>query len=426
MNKLALYLARKLRLNTGGTTLSAIIIAVCGIALAVMIMEFSLAVVTGFKYEIRQKLSGFEAEVTVMPGEIYPETNGIEEGDITQNLATVELTSQLRSLIKEELPDAEITGVIAVPGILKTKDNFAAQRFTAYTDNPSAYDIGRTSIVNGEWPDFSDSSSINNIVISSFTASRLNLSCSERVDAVFMINGKLRSRKYTVAAIYDTGFKDYDRNIIFASPLALRSVAHLASDRVTRIDISGPGIDHADITEQKVRRALAKGVYNQELTDTYSTDSILGSGAVYLNWLSLIDTNVIVILVLMACVAGFTLVSSLFLIILERVRTIGILRSVGASGSLVRRTFMFMAMRITLYSMFIGNALGLGLLYLQKTYSIVNLDATMYYLDTVPVRFPWGELAILNAAVLIMAWCIIYIPAGYAARLDPTSTMRFE
>lgn len=425
MNKLALYLARRLRLNTGGTTLSALIIAVCGIALALMIMEFSLAVVTGFKTEIRRKLTGFEAEVTIKPGVAYITDEATGE-EITQDLPVIEFTPALKALLNQAVPEAEISGTLTVPGIIKTPDNFAAQRFTAHDAHPGSYDIGRTALVAGSWPDFSDSASANSIAVSSITASRLKLSPDDRVDAVFMINGKLRARKYTVAAIYNTGFKDYDSHVVFASPQALRSVAHLSPLAVTQIDISGPGIDNADLTEQDVRQALAKGVYNQQLHDTYSTDSILRSGAVYLNWLSLIDTNVIVILVLMAAVAGFTLISSLFLIILERIRTIGILRSVGSSGALIRRTFMLMAMRITAYGIVIGNILGLGTLYLQKTFSLIHLDPSMYYLETVPVSFPWAALALLNIAVIILAWCIIYIPAGYAARLDPASTMRFE
>ena len=162
------------------------------------------------------------------------------------------------------------------------------------------------------------------------------------------------------------------------------------------------------------------------LTRVYRTSDITQTGALYLNWLDLLDTNVVVIFILMLCVAAFTLVSSLFIIILDRVTTIGILRSIGASRSLVSGIFVNIAMKLVGTGLLIGNILGIGLILIQSATHAVPLDPQMYYLSYVPVEINWLWLLLLNVGVGCGAWLILILPARLAARIDPASAMRYE
>ncbi|MDE5683428.1 MAG: ABC transporter permease, partial [Muribaculaceae bacterium] len=158
----------------------------------------------------------------------------------------------------------------------------------------------------------------------------------------------------------------------------------------------------------------------------YPVQTIEQTGAIYFNWLALLDTNVAVIFCLMLCVASFTLVSSLFILVLDNVPAIGILRSVGASRSLIRSIFVDLGMRIVLRGMIIGNVLGLGLLLIQKYTHIVPLDPEAYYLNCVPVEIrPWGFIA-LNVGVAVASWLVLWIPARTASSVDPAKTINFE
>ena len=150
------------------------------------------------------------------------------------------------------------------------------------------------------------------------------------------------------------------------------------------------------------------------------------SGAMYFNWLSLLDTNVTVIFILMLAVAGFTLVSSLFILILERVRTIGILRAAGASKRLIRSIFIDLGFRLVGRGLVIGNLVGLGFLLIQKYFHVVPLDPDMFYLNSVPVEIvPW-QIVALNIGIIFASWLILLIPAGAAADTDPAKAIETE
>ena len=146
----------------------------------------------------------------------------------------------------------------------------------------------------------------------------------------------------------------------------------------------------------------------------------------YFNWLDLLDTNVIVILALMGCVAGFTLISCLFIIILERVKTIGLLKALGATNTQVRHVFIHMAQRLVLRGMLIGNLLSISFLLLQQKYHLIPLNPEAYYLNHVPVEINWTHIILLNVAVIAIASLILILPSYLVSRISPAQTMRYE
>ena len=146
----------------------------------------------------------------------------------------------------------------------------------------------------------------------------------------------------------------------------------------------------------------------------------------YYNWLGLLDTNVVVILILMGCVSGFTLISSVFILILERVRMIGQLKSLGADNGLIRRIFVLLGGRIVLIGLLIGNLLALGLLLTQQAWHYIPLDPEAYYLSYVPVEINWLQVALVDAGVVAISALLMLIPASTVARISPAKTMRFE
>ena len=150
------------------------------------------------------------------------------------------------------------------------------------------------------------------------------------------------------------------------------------------------------------------------------------TGAMSFNWLSLLDTNVIVIFVLMLCVALFTLVSSLYLIVLDRIPTIGIMKSIGASKNWLSQLFVNIGMKLAVTGIIIGNAAGLGICILQQHTGFIGLDPEMYYLSQVPVKMEVLPMIFLNLGMLLLSWLILYIPSRSAARIDATESMRYE
>lgn len=202
----------------------------------------------------------------------------------------------------------------------------------------------------------------------------------------------------------------------------------LGSDRsaVTAIALEGLDKDNIAADADRLQQVLLSAYRSGQLSEVYPVTDILETGAVFFNWLDLLDTNVVVIFILMIAVAAFTLISSLFIIILDRVTTIGILRSLGASGQAVNRIFIFVALRLVGLGMIIGNALSIGIIALQRATHFLKLDPDMYYLNYVPLEFNWTTILMLNTGTAVAAWLILILPARLAARVDPASAMRYE
>lgn len=406
----SLWIANRLRLRGRGGSGAGPVIAVAGVALAVMILEFTLAVSAGFKDGIRERLSGFDAQLTVLSVDNKP----------------VEFTPALERVVSETFPGADVRESIRRPALLKTADAFEGIVFIAQSAEGSDFDFERGNIVEGSWPDYSDSLSINDIVISAHTASALGLKPGDKVDGTFFVNDAVKLRRYKVAGVYRSNFGEYDRTVAYASLPSIRGVEGLADGESARIDIRGLDMERLDEEARQLQQAIVDASVAGRLDRFYTVDSIRRSGAVYFNWLDLLDTNVTVIFILMLCVAGLTLVSSLFILILERVSLIGTLRAIGATKIMVRRIFIDMAMRLAGLGIVIGNVAGIGLLLIQKHTHLLPLDPEMYYLSSVPVVIhPWAFVT-LNIGVAVTAWLVLVFPAGMASRVDPAKTMNYQ
>ncbi len=406
------WISQRLRLRGEGGSGTGVIIAVAGVALALVIMELTIAVVLGFKNGIRDKLMGFDAQINVeVP---YGSTDGI-----------LHVTPSLRNFVRTHMPASDIRMSLRQPALLKTDTDFHGLVFLA--QSPEAdFSFERSNIVEGEWPDYTADSCDNKIVISRQVADALGLGVGDRVFSTFFVNGDIKMRRHTVAGLYRSDFGEYDYNVAYASLRAMQRVAGIDSVSCNRLDIRGIAVDDIASEAASLQQAFIDAAANGEMNELYTVDNVTHTGAIYFNWLDLLDTNVVVIFLLMLAVAGLTLVSSLFILILECVRLIGVLRAMGAPKPLVRRIFIDMAMRLVGLGMIIGNILGLGLLWFQHATHFITLDPQMYYLSSVPVEFNIWAIIALNAGVAASAWLILVLPARLASSIDPAKAMSYE
>ena len=158
----------------------------------------------------------------------------------------------------------------------------------------------------------------------------------------------------------------------------------------------------------------------------YRVENLNTQCSIYINWLNLLDTNVVVILVLIILVSCFTLISSLFIIILERVNMIGLFKAMGATNLQIRRIFIHMAQRLVVRGLLIGNIIGLGIIFLQLKFRLFPLDADAYYLSFVPMNISWLTVILLNIGVIVMTWLILILPSLLISTLSPARSIRYE
>ena len=413
------WIARRLRITgTSGDKHSAgAVIAVAGVALAVMVMEITLAVVSGFKSEITRKITGFDSQITIERP--YDYASGLQKEYIS-----------LSPEIMSSVPDINAEGVKAslsmqLPGMIKTDSDFAG---TIFIGRDSKHDVTfeRGNIIDGVFPDYSDEAKQNDIVISGITANALGLSPGDKVFVYFFIDNSLKTRKVSIAGIYESYLSEYDKAIVYASMDFLQKVAGIDQSSGTHLELSGYDPEMIEAKGKEIEYELNYSSADGQLNKYYPVTTIMQTGAMYFNWLSLLDTNVIVIFVLMLCVALFTLVSSLYLIVLDRIPTIGIMKSIGASKNWLSQLFVNIGMKLAVTGIIIGNAAGLGICILQQHTGFIGLDPEMYYLSQVPVKMEVLPMIFLNLGMLLLSWLILYIPSRSAARIDATESMRYE
>lgn len=409
------------RRDSGSIASAGIPIAIGGIALALVIMMMSVAVVTGFKREIRAKVAGFNSQISV-----FPQSRTLE------GVTAMSLDTAMTAMVRQAAPGAVADGVVELPGILKTDSAFQGVMVKAYAPDAAGYRFIADNLTDGTMPAVkaaADTASVPpqpEIAISASIASKLGLGTGDKVDLHFVNNNALRTRRAVVSGIYDTRFGEYDARFIYATPDMARGVARLGKTEVTSVEINGVADDDIERATADLSSLLL--AHNAETrSQTYCwVDNVLHSGAAYFSWLDLLDTNVVVILVLMALVSGFTLISSLFILILERVRTIGILKSLGATNTMIRGIFIYMAERLVARGLLIGNLIGIPLLLVQQQWHILPLDPDSYFLSYVPVAVDWSAILILNIAVIIISALILILPSYMIATLSPSESMRYE
>lgn len=403
---LGVAIARRLSLRAPG-----IPVAVAGIALSVCIMLMSIAIVSGFKLQIKEKVAGFEHQISIYPLDDYNEGQGIA------------LTESLRACIDSAVTSPQIELGLRQPAIFKTDSDFEGivLKGTGAYGNPFI----ASQIVAGEMPDFSGNTEDNPVVISNTTANALDLKPKDKLMAHFFIGDNLYTRRVTVAAIYDTHFNEYDKLYAFAPITMLQKLCGVDSLTGSSITIDGINPDKVEDAAENLRVEL----YRKHLDDSVPAcrvESVATAGALYFNWLALLDTNVAVILILMGCVAGFTLVSCLFIIVLERVRMIGMLKALGATDTLIRRIFVYMATRLVARGLITGNIVAIALLWAQHIWHIIPLDPEAYYLNYVPVHIDLTTVAILDVSVILISLILLVLPSHIISTLSPAETMRYE
>lgn len=416
MLNVAIFIGRRLSLKSDsgqsrGKHGAGVWIGVAGITLAMVIMIVSMAVVVGFKQEIRRKISGYNPQISVMP-----------EGKSLDNVATETLTPALSDAIRSAIPEAEITPSFELPCILKTDSAFAGVMFRGYVPEADVAGFIESSIVSGKMP----VDTAMQVALSKTTAQRLGVSAGESIYAHFFTDGNLRTRKIEISGVFDTHFTEYDGKVAFVPIELCRKINRSGADTFTALEVNG--MEESDIPNatQRLSGSLLQLTVDSRGSSVYTVSNILRAGAAYYSWLDLIDTNVVVILILMGVVAGFTLISSLFILILERVRMIGTLRAMGASVKMVRSIFIYLAERILLRGMLWGNLIGIGIVAEQHYFKLLPLDADAYYLSYVPATISWPMILLLNISVIVISWLVLILPSHFIATISPAESMRYD
>lgn len=417
--RIDLYIARRLRLSdsNGSRVRTSVRISTAGVVLSVVIMMVTIAITSGFKHEIVGKLIGFDSQITVQP----------QPADVVSAQPLIDDAAAVISIIKETLPAADVEESMKMPAMLKTSSDFSAVVFRGYGGNGHDSFI-EANIVEGKMPSANnvDDSTSNSIVISATVAGMLGLHVGDKVNTCFFADDKMRLRNFEIAAIYDSGFGEYDRTVAYAPLPTLRKIASVPAGGAASVEVSGLELATLADARMQLQSAFAKAYYSGRLAQYIDINSVLETGAVYFNWLSLLDTNVVVIIVLMTAISSFTLIASLIILILERVNMIGTLKMLGTTNAMIRRVFILLDLKVLAKGLVAGNVIALLLILLQGWLHILPLDPESYYISFVPVRITVWQVVALNLSAIVVATAIMVLPSMIISRMKPATILRFE
>lgn len=411
-----LFIARRLRLNSkdkGVNSSPSHAIATLGVSLSIFIMILSLAIVGGFKSEIANKIYSLDSHIRV-----YNAALGLDDNIYT--IHTDDVMPVIRSTFADDVV-AKMSLIADQSAIIKTADDFKGIVFKGVDGNYDWSYIGST-LVSGRLP---DRAKPEEVLISNSVAKKLRIGVGDKIYTYFC-NQKIKVRRVVVTGIFNTDFDDFDSNYLLGSLTLLQGVNGWSENTGNYVGINVKDTAQIPALSYLLFSKLAASAYNTDNRTVYNVTNTTQTNASFFSWLSLLDMNVIIIICLMAIVSGFTLISVLLMIVLERIKLIGLLKTLGADGSMIRRIFILLTQKLILRSLIIGNVLGIGLALVQKYFHIIKLNPEAYYMPYVPIQIDWLTIALLNVCVFVAAYLTLLGPSHIISSIKPSTTLRYE
>lgn len=408
---LELFIAKRLygtRKGARRISRPAVAVAQWGVAVGTVVMFVSICIIVGFKHTIRDKVVGFGGHIQLMDVETAA------NGDVPM-VASDELLAEL-SLVEGV---KNVAPTVQKPGMVLAGGEYEGVVLKGVGDG---YDLDflEENLVEGTLPSFTGSAASGSVVISRYLASRLKVAVGDKLNLYFLQNA-VKARRMSVAAIYETHLSELDGMMAVTDMYTVRRLNGWGNDEVNAVEISINDYEELENVRQRVN-----GVAMQ-----YSSTSRLYAPTIeelypaLFAWLGVLDQTVWLILVLVLFIAGFTMVSGLLILILEKSSFIGTMKALGAGNVSVARVFLYYACIVIGKGIVAGNAVALLLCLLQKYTGVVALDPEMYYMTSVPVEFSW-LLIPMNVFMFLLSVAMLLLPSMFIARIEPTKAIRFE
>ena len=391
----------------------AIHIATAGVAIGLAVMILTVSVVLGFKHTIRDKVIGFGSHIqvenflTMQSSDPYP----------------ICIDDSVMKVIKGIEGVEHVERFTLTQGILKTDQDFLGMSFKGIGPE---YDTSfiKSNLKSGSIPSFSDSANKGNLLISSATADKMNLKAGDKVFAYFISDNGVKVRRFTVSGIFQTNMSQFDNALCFTDLYTARKLNNWDGELCTGAEISVGDLQQINAVSLRIADKVNRTSDHEG--NIFTSQTIYEAYPQIFSWLSLLDINVWIILALMICVAGFTMISGLLIIILERTQMIGVLKALGMKGSSVRHTFLWFAVFIIGKGMLIGDILAAAIILLQRHTGFISLDPATYYVSEAPTEINIQAFLLINVVTLFISVLVLVGPSFLISHIHPAKSMRYE
>lgn len=413
-----LFIARRIFFTKGTSrkfSESIISFAVFGIAFGLFVMILSVAIVTGFKQEVRNKVIGFGSHIQLV------------NFDSNSSYETVPVSRDQKWLADIKSLDGvkNIQRFATKPGIIKTDDEIHGIVLKG-VGSEFDWSFFKENLVEGSVFSVSDSAKTDEVLISRQIALLLKLKVGDPLYTYFL-NEETKSqkmRKFKICGIYSTSLEEFDRLFVLADISHVQKLNDWNPDQISGFEITLNDFNDLNLINRNIQHITIK--YSDEDEPVLRPVTITSKYPQIFDWLNLLDMNVWIILSLIILVAGFNMVSGLLILILERITMIGVLKAVGFENWSIRKVFIYISTFLIFKGMFWGNVAGIAFCLIQSNFGLFTLDPGSYYLDTVPVNLKMTHLLMLNAGTIVITLLMLLIPSWYISRIEPDKAIRFD
>ncbi len=380
-------------------------IAVVSIAVAVGSLLLAFMILLGFQNKIKDKIYSFSGHLLVGK---YTLSNSFEESSIFLTDSLLQTLDQIEG-IQHYQPFAMRAGLLKIDGEIQ---GVVVKGINADQDSSSFHQ----HLTSGRMPRFRTKAYSTEVVVSTKIAKTLQMEVEDEVLILFVQNPP-RYRKLQIVGTYETGLEEFDENIIYGDLSLIRRLNLWKKNEVGGVEIFVEDINDIDRVHSELFDALNYDLYVERVSDKYLQ---------IFDWLALLNRNVIIFLFLILFVAGFSMVSILLILIMERTQMVGVLKAMGSPNHLIRQVFLANGARLIWRGLGWGNLVALGFALLQYYGKVIPMDPASYYMDHVPIEFNWTAILGVNLLVILMIGASLFIPLNVISRIEPVKSIRFD
>jgi lipoprotein-releasing system permease protein len=406
------FIARRIAFNQQKSFSRFIIrLSITATVISVAVMIVTLSFVNGFQETVSQKVFSFWGHLRIQYRQPM-KANIAEELPVEKNDSLVQVVKAMPQV-------KSIHPFSTKYAILKTADEMEGVLLKGL-DN--TYDFKNLTgfLKQGRWVQFPDSSYSREIAISSYTAAQLKLKLNDRILIYFVRpDGSMRPDKLTVVGIYKTGIEEYDKTFAIGD---IRLIQRL--NNWENFEIGGYELF---LHDYEAMNEVSDAIYYNELFPRlWETQTVKEIYPNIFDWLQIQNTNQGILITIMIIIAIINLITCLIILVLERLRMIGILKALGASNWGVQRIFLSHSALITFTGIIIGTLFALGILYLQIHTGFIRLQEEAYYMDVAAVKIKWWQVGVVCIGTLVVSFLVLLIPSFIVRNVQPVKAIRFR
>jgi lipoprotein-releasing system permease protein len=388
------------------------VIAIIGIAMGLAVMILAVAILTGFKQQIREKVVGFGSNIQIL------------NFDSNLSLETAPISDTQKFIPKlKQIPGISHIQVFATKaGIIKTGKEIQGVVLKGIGSDFD-WKYFSSNMVAGSIFTVTDTGRTDKVIISKKISDMLRLKTGDSF-VMHFIQDPPRMRKFTISGIYETSLEEFDKIYVFCDIGHIKRLNGWRDDQVSGFEIFIDKFEDLDAMTLAVRDAIGYRITEEE--PRFKVTNIRIKYPQIFDWLNFQDVNVIIIIFLMLVVAGFNMISGLLILILEKTNMIGVLKALGSEDNTIRRVFLYQAAYLIGKGLFWGNIIGIGLAYIQLKTSLISLDPSSYYLKTVPVNLELSHILLLNAGTMAAIIIMLLVPSQLISRITPVKAIKYD